>query len=552
MFVLVMSGMSAAASASRAGLTCVDPLIKVFRGATNLPAADKETDVAAGEFATFQFVFHSPVAVTNLRAAVSGRVPGAQARFVGYVTVGKRRCEDLWSNDKLFPDPLLEDASVAVSGGLNQPVWITVPTSEPGELRGTLTVTWNGGKLRQSFKVHVHKVKLKKPRLWITNWWYSDLDRLAMLAGHPVVPYSEEYWKLIREIADFMAQYHQNMALILPLDLAQISGTPERLNFDFSRFDRMVQTFIDAGVIGRIEGGHVGGRSSGVWESQFFVRVPQLVNGSVQFTNLPATNAIARGFYRQYFPALLDYLKERGWDKIYWQHLADEPIPQNASSYRDIAMLLHEFAPGIPVMDAVQTHDLTGSINTWVPVLDYLHGNYDFMHARQQAGDEVWTYTCCIPGGSYANRFIELQLIKPRLLHWINFRYGITGYLHWGFNYWNIGTSPFGETTFSWPAGDQWIVYPRDGRLFSSIRLEAMRDGIEDYELLSMLSERDPADAQRLANETILGFDRYDTDIPRFRARHLELIKLLESRYPQEKTEGNKDSQSLAIEGVLP
>ena len=54
-----------------------------------------------------------------------------------------------------------------------------------------------------------------------------------------------------------------------------------------------------------------------------------------------------------------------------------------------------------------------------------------------------------------------------------------------------------------------------------------MRDGIGDNELLSMLAERDPAAAQKLAAEMILDFDRYDTDIARFRARRVQLFELL-------------------------
>ena len=98
------------------------------------------------------------------------------------------------------------------------------------------------------------------------------------------------------------------------------------------------------------------------------------------------------------------------------------------------------------VMEATQTRELVGAVNTWVPILDHFHRDYEFLRQRQKAGDEVWFYTCCGPTGSFANRFIELPLIKTRLLHWINFRYGAAGYLHWGFNYWNPASSPFDET----------------------------------------------------------------------------------------------------------
>jgi hypothetical protein len=518
--------------AAEPSLICIDPLVKVLRDATDLPSAKSESHVAIGEYATIQFVFRSPVAVTDLKAILSGDVPGAVARFVGYVKVGHSYdgapADVLKSADKTFPDPLLEDKSIAVAANQNQPIWITVPAKAPGELQGKLTLQWNGGETSRPFTVHIHKVKLNKPRLGITNWWFSDAKRISMLAGHKVELYSEEYWKLIRRIADFMAQYHQNMILVSPLDLAQISVKDDKWSFDFSRFDKTVQTFVDAGVVGRIEGGHIGKPSTDDWKSAFVVRVPEFIDGSMHFVNKPATDAAARRFYGQFLPALADHLADRGWDKNYLQHLADEPTAPNVASYQAIAEMLHEFAPGMRVIEATQTRELVGAVNTWVPLIDHLHRDYEFLRERQKTGDEVWFYTCCGPTGNYANRFIELPLIKTRLLHWVNFRYGATGYLHWGFNYWNPSTSPFEETAFEFPGGDQWIVYPKDGKLLSSIRLEAMRDGIGDHELLAMLAERQPATAQKLATEMILDFDRYDTDIARFRARRLQLLESLE------------------------
>ena len=80
------------------------------------------------------------------------------------------------------------------------------------------------------------------------------------------------------------------------------------------------------------------------------------------------------------------------------------------------------------------------------------------------------------------------------------------------------------------PAGDAWIVYPgRDGPL-DSIRHEAMRDGIADYELLSMLGERNPPAAERLVAKHVLDFDRHDCDVKTFRATRRKLLELLSGR----------------------
>ncbi|HOW19390.1 MAG TPA: DUF4091 domain-containing protein, partial [Phycisphaerae bacterium] len=161
------------------------------------------------------------------------------------------------------------------------------------------------------------------------------------------------------------------------------------------------------------------------------------------------------------------------------------------------------------------------------------HGEPGEDHQRQQAGDELWFYTCLGPQGEYANRFIEQPLIKTRLLHWINFKYGATGYLHWGYNHWG-NHDPYRQLAIPWdggaqhlPAGDAWIVYPGKEGPLDSIRFEAMRDGIVDYELLSRLAERDQAAAKRLADRHVTQFDRYDCDVPTFRATRHELLELL-------------------------
>ena len=128
---------------------------------------------------------------------------------------------------------------------------------------------------------------------------------------------------------------------------------------------------------------------------------------------------------------------------------------------------------------------------------------------------------------------MDYPLIKTRVLHWINFRWGFTGYLHWGFNHWR-GDDPFkdlepphGGSTFL-PPGDAWIVYPGDRRLLDSIRHEAMRDGVEDYELLRLLAEKDPGKAKTLAETVVRSFTDYARDPKTLRQVRLELLDTLD------------------------
>jgi chemotaxis methyl-accepting protein methylase len=58
----------------------------------------------------------------------------------------------------------------------------------------------------------------------------------------------------------------------------------------------------------------------------------------------------------------------------------------------------------------------------------------------------------------------------------------------------------------------------------SSIRLEAMREGIEDYELLHALAAKDPAKAQELVRKAISGPTEYVRDVAAFRQLQAELF----------------------------
>jgi len=99
----------------------------------------------------------------------------------------------------------------------------------------------------------------------------------------------------------------------------------------------------------------------------------------------------------------------------------------------------------------------------------------------------LWFYTVGIfQKGSYPNKTVDVPLIESRILHWLNYRFGLKGYLHWGFNHWT--DDPF--TAPGRHRGDGWHVYPKKDGLINSLRWEQMRNGIQDYEYLWMLEDK--------------------------------------------------------------
>ena len=123
----------------------------------------------------------------------------------------------------------------------------------------------------------------------------------------------------------------------------------------------------------------------------------------------------------------------------------------------------------------------------------------------EKAGGEVWTYTCVNPSNPYPTYHLEDALISARLLGWMMYDYDIVGNLYWRtilYSYVGYPSSSdkfIVEDCYSEPLryptmnGDGWLVYP--GRQYgvygpvASMRLKAICDGNEDYDLLYALEE---------------------------------------------------------------
>jgi hypothetical protein len=519
----------------------VDPLLKVFQDATPpepSPAA-MEVVAARNEFESAQFVLRSKVPLTNLKAHVVG-LPTAVS-FVGFVplranTRNTPEAEVVRKAPGLFPDPLLPPSLDRLEPETSLPIWVTIRVpkdARPGVRKARLAVECGQGKLEQPFTLRVTRATLPDKRtLWVTNWFSALGSRFK--GFHGADDWSDAHWRVLEHYARVMADYRQNVVLTPIYSLIEFKAGPDgKLAFGFEKLDRWVKLFQDAGVIGLIEGGHLGGRDGG-WTAQHFnINIRVVEGGKVVSKVGHPEDPPVEEFLSRFLPALQKHLGERGWLGIYLQHLCDEPIKENAESYRKLAALVKKHAPRLRRIDANHYAELVGAIDVWVPQLNYYGQSLPFYAERQKAGEEVWTYTCLAPTGTYPNRLIDYSLLKVRLLHWINFRFGATGYLHWGWNQWSVKDPfadvepPHGPNVFL-PPGDAWIVYPsKEHTLLSSIRFEAMRDGIEDYELLALLSEKSPEKAKALAERMVPNIAQPEKDIARFREVRRELLDAL-------------------------
>jgi hypothetical protein len=257
---------------------------------------------------------------------------------------------------------------------------------------------------------------------------------------------------------------------------------------------------------------------------------PVTVSNGMRFVKLPLEDERSKNFLNQFLPALKKHLVKKGWYDIFLLHVADEPIASNAESYNKICQYVKALVPDIKTIDAVMTSkEVKSNINVMVPLLDVFKKDYSFYQEQQKAGKDIWFYTCLNPKGNFPNRFIELPLIQTRFIHWLNYKYNATGYLHWGLNAW-IKDQLHTDTSLEWdmlPAGDNCIIYPGYRKIYSSIRFETMRDGIDDYQLFKMIEKRDPQKAKDFVNALIKDFEYYESSIPRFREVYKQMLEYL-------------------------
>ena len=114
----------------------------------------------------------------------------------------------------------------------------------------------------------------------------------------------------------------------------------------------------------------------------------------------PSTGVTTQEGYlqlRRYFTAWAGIVRENGWEGRMTQALADEPQQGNSRTYRILACIFRRFLPGVPIIDAVETTDLGGGIDIWVPKQDTYEKWQDAFRTLQDAGEEIWFYTCAFP-----------------------------------------------------------------------------------------------------------------------------------------------------------
>tara|TARA_B110000003_G_scaffold1929_1_gene2038 strand:+ start:1507 stop:3156 length:1650 start_codon:yes stop_codon:yes gene_type:complete len=375
-----------------------------------------------------------------------------------------------------------------------------------------------------NFKIKVHPASI--PKLIDSNFFYTNWFNInKMEEKHRLTRWDDKWYEMLEKYAKIMADGRQN-CVIIPGDL--ISLKDNRIHLDEEKMISFIDVFRKNGFK-YFESPHLLGRGKNDdWGS------PELI-----------TNLRGRGYFSEEAKKDIDtiirkikkFTKKHNLTNQWLQHIADEPTNNNAECYKQVSKQIKAIYPEIKIMEATNAKEsLNGAIDFWCPIINDFQENEEFFRSREKIGEKVLIYTCLVPGGKWLNRTLDMERIRQVYFGWAGSKYNTFGYLHWGLNQYKADPfkqsvvkhpSPIASPTNYLPAGDTHIIYPgKDGPL-SSLRFEAHRKGVEDYELLEILKSKNKIKHSKILKKLFSDYQNYSTSISKYSRVKRKLLKSL-------------------------
>jgi hypothetical protein len=192
-------------------------------------------------------------------------------------------------------------------------------------------------------------------------------------------------------------------------------------------------------------------------------------------------------------------LKAHGLYEKAYLYGFDEVRPDSHNAMKDIFSTIKAKYPDL--LTLTTAYDATygeasgvSDVDAWTPLTpSYDKERADAVRAK---GKQVWWYICIGPKAPYANWLIEYDAIDARsLMGMQTAKYQPDGFLYYALNRWPLSEKPITDGPYTdWPPasfydnnGDGSIMCAGPDGPLSTIRLENIRDGIEDYEYFWVL-----------------------------------------------------------------
>jgi predicted MPP superfamily phosphohydrolase len=359
------------------------------------------------------------------------------------------------------PEPSRGAGAIEVPAKRLQPVWITLGAPSdlpPGRYAGVITVTDDAGRVEHApLEAQVWDFTLPRtPSLKTAFGWYRGRFEQAY---REFVPGGAAWEGKFDELEQ---RYFLDM---LTHRISPIWNADPTV----PKFARDVKRYLDYGLTA-FGVGLKGGVSGNEWPDD------------------PVKFAQAMVWYRQ---ASFELEAMKLLDQAY-VYATDEPALGDPRVPR-VFEALHHDAPKLKRLLVLNKLPDPVQHAEWMSRADILCLHMSiFDAARVEAfkrmGKELWMYVSS-PAHPYPTLVIDHPAIAPRIIPWMAWKSGASGLLFWVVNYWKQDPWKNPATFANDQNGNGVLYYPSVDGPVPSIRLEVLRDGIEDYEYLHLLGQ---------------------------------------------------------------
>ena len=493
--------------------------------ADEVPPASAEKvlrlSAARGEREAGQIVLRSSrkaqlvhVTVNDLQAGKGVRL-GAEA-----ITIYRVAYIHLPAHGRKYPDPLPPlHLPVDLEPNQNQPLWVSIEVprdARPGQYRGQIELEMTGGErhlIPIQLRVWSFEIPLKPSMRTAFGLWGDGIAR-----HHEVTADSAAFWENISRRR------------------ASSEEEPPK-----SAHQKLMHRYWELLVSRRI--------------SPFSIPVDIFSQEAGKYLGDPRLSSFIIPYSddEAQLRRTVDHLRQGGWLEKGYFYVVDEPITREQyDRLVEICQRIKRIDPSLKIVSPYFRHPefdpekrpevlLDGQVNIWCPVTAFFQP--DLLRERQQRGEEVWWYVCCGPGKPYANFFVDMDGIDHRILFWQQKMFGVQGLLYWNTIWWdpnstqdpwediatvkNINPQVYGDGSLVYPGKRAGVYGP-----VTSIRLELICDGTEDYEYLTLYEKEFGENAtQEAIRELTRGLTEFEKDPKKLEAVRDRIARALDARY---------------------
>lgn len=484
------------------------------------PGSARRAGIAAArnEFESFQVVLRSPQPLAGVDAEIGDLVAEdgghaidrrhATVYRVGWLDVATPSSEAGAAGE--WPDPLLprtdryagerRDAfPFDLAAGRNQPLWLEIyvpPETPPGVYHGAVAIAAAGAP-RAEVPVRLEVWPFTLPSTSSLRNSFGFSGPTALRRHHGSYLGDDELHELTGRYATAALRHRISLhggSMAPPA--AKFEGG--RAKVDWARYDREVGPLLDGTAFG-----------------------PGDPLPGARLTSIDVVTAAGLDDRETllYWRAWADHFRRRGWLDRLFLYLPDEPGVEDYPEVGRLGRLARSADPALPTLLTEQlVPELAGGVDLWTTLINCLdHGcgpspcersvTRRAYAAVEREGAALWWYQSCVShgcgivgprsSGRWPTYVVDAPAAAARIMPWLAFGHGVRGELYY-------------NTVEAWAGpGDPWTDLHRhggngDGTLFypgtperiggashvpvESLRLKLIRDGLEDYEYLTLLA----------------------------------------------------------------